>query len=160
MSQKIKKCDVYRKYVFDEKSKKTHQKDHDLKQYVDSLNDSDAEKLCRKYSHYRRNGVYSYISKGPDNWKLKFVDISNIYVRGINSKVNHYLRRNGWQLENICNDKSVKKHREFKMYGNIHRRSKSIIASRVGKNYYLIDGNHRAIKLGCNGCKKFELIYY
>jgi hypothetical protein len=160
MNRKIKKSDVYRKYVFDEMSKRHKSHREDFKHYVDSLDDSKAEKLCKKCSHSRRNGVYSYISKGPDNWKLKFVDISNIYVRGINSKVNHYLRRNGWQLENICNDKSVKKHREFKMYGNIHRRSKSIIASRVGKNYYLIDGNHRAIKLGCNGCKKFELIYY
>jgi hypothetical protein len=160
MSQKIKKGDVYRKYVFDEMSKKSKSSIKDLKHYVDSLNDSKAEKLCRKCSHSRRNGVYSYISKGPDNWKVKLVDISNIYVRGINSKINHYLRRNGWQLENICNDKSIGKIRELKLYGDIHHRSRSIIASRVGKSYHLIDGNHRAIKLGCNGCKKFELIYY
>lgn len=163
MNREIKKCDVYRKYLFDEMSKKrkSHSKEiESLKHYVDSLNDSDAEKLCRKYSHYRKNGVYSYILRGPEKWKVKLVDISNIYVRGINSSVNHYLRRNGWQLENICNDKSIRKIRELKLYGDIHHRSRSIIASRVGKSYHLIDGNHRAIKLGCNGYKKFELIYY
>lgn len=162
-NHRIKKSDVYRKYVFDEMSKKrkSHNKEiESLKHYVDSLDDSKAEKLCRKYSHYRRNGVYSYISKGPEKWKVKFIDILHIYVRGINSKVNHYLSRNGWQLENICDDKSIKKHREFKMYDDIHRRNTSLIASKAGNNYYLIDGNHRAIKLGCNGQKKFELIYY
>lgn len=162
MNRKIKKSDVFKKYLFDEMSKKSksRHKDIDLKHYVDSLDDNKAEKLCRKYSHYRKNGVYSYILTGPKEWKVKFIDISKIYVRGINSKVNHYLRRNSWQLENICDDKSIRKHKEFKMYGDIHRRSKSVIASKVGRNYYLIDGNHRAIKLACNGCKKFELIYY
>ena len=78
MSQKIKKCDVYRKYAFDEMSKKSKSSIKDLKYYVDSLNDSDAEKLCRKCSHSRKNGVYGYILRGPEKWKVKFVDISVI----------------------------------------------------------------------------------
>lgn len=160
MSRKIKKDDVFRKYVFDEMSKKSKSCREDLKHYVDSLNDKDTEKLCSKYSHYRKNGVYSYISKGPDNWKVKFVNISKIYVRGINSTVNRYLRRNGWGLENICNDKSIKKLKEFKMYGHIHHRSGSLIANKAGNKYYLIDGNHRAIKLACSGCRELKLIYY
>ncbi len=160
MSHKIRKSDVHRKYVFDEMSKNSKRSIEDLERYVDSLDDHEAEKLCSRCSHYRKNGVYGFISRGPDKWRIKTVDISKIYVRGINNSVNHYLSRNGWWLENISRDKSIMKLGEFKKHGDIHRRSMSLIAQKTRGKYGIIDGNHRAIKLACNGHKQFELIYY
>lgn len=160
MSHKIKKSDVYRKYVFDEMLKATKRSPEDLEHYVDSLDDHKAEELCSKCSHSRKNGVYSFISRGPEKWIVKTVRISKIYVRGINSGVNGYLSRNGWWLENIANDKSIPKLKEFKRRGDIHPRSMSLIAHKVGGKYGIIDGNHRSIKLACSGHKEFKLIFY
>ena len=160
MSDKIRKSDVYRKYVFDEMAKMEKLSVENLERYVDSLDDHKAEKLCSYYSHSRKNGVYSFVSRGPKKWTVKTVDISNIRIRGINESVNHYLRRNGWWLENIGKDKSIPKLKEFKKHGHIHNRSKSLIAHKVRDKYIIIDGNHRAIKMSCGGKKEFELIYY
>lgn len=159
MSRKIKKSDVHRKYVFDEMSKTTGRSLEDLEHYVDSLDDHKADQLCSKCSHSRKNGVYGFISRGPEKWTVKTVHISKIFVRGINDDVNHYLSRNGWWLENIGKDKSIPKLREFKKHGDIHHRSMSLIAQKVGRKYRIIDGNHRAIKLACNGHKEFKLIF-
>ena len=160
MSHKIKKSDVNRKYVFDEMSKRTKRSIEDLEHYVDSLDDHKAEQLCGKCSHYRKNGVYGFISRGPEKWTIKTVNISKIYVRGINNHVNHFLSRNGWWLENISKDKSIPKLGEFKKHGDIHHRSMSLIAHKVGGKYGIVDGNHRAIKLACSGHKEFKLIFY
>ena len=160
MSHKIRKSDVHRKYVFDEMSKDKKCNLEDLEHYVDSLDDYEAEKQCSKCSHSRKNGVYSFISRGPEKWTVKTVDISKIYVKGINDSVNCYLKRNGWWLENIARDKSILKLKEFKRHGEIHRRSVSLIAHKVAGNYGIVDGNHRAIKLCCSGAKEFELIFY
>jgi hypothetical protein len=160
MSHNIGKSDVHRKYVFDEMSKNPKRNIEDLERYVDSLDDHKAEELCSKCSHSRKNGVYSFISRGPERWIVKTVNISKIHVRGINDSVNPYLSRNGWWLENIAKDKHILKLGEFKKHGNIHHRSMSLIAHKVGGKYGLIDGNHRAIKLACSGHKDFKLIYY
>jgi len=160
MSHKIRKSDVHRKYVFDEMSKNSKRSLEDLEHYVDSLDDHKAEHLCNKCSHSRKNGVYGFISRGPEKWTMKTVSISKIYVRGINNSVNHYLSRNGWWLENISKDKSIRKVGEFKKHGDIHQRSRSLIAHKVGEKYGIVDGNHRAIKLACNGEKEFKLIFY
>lgn len=160
MSHKIRKGDVYRKYVFDEMSKDKKRDIEDLENYVDSLDDHEAEQLCSKCSHSRKNGVYSFISRGPEKWTVKTVDISKIHVRGINDSVNGHLKRNGWWLENIGNDKSIRKLKEFKKRGEIHPRSMSLIAHKVAGKYGLIDGNHRSIKLACDGKKEFQLIFY
>ena len=141
-------------------AKRTKRSIEDLEHYVDSLDDHKVEHLCSTCSHSRKNGVYSFISRGPEKWTVKTVDISKIYVRGINDKVNHYLSRNGWWLENISKDKSILKLGEFKKHGDIHRRSMSLIAQKVRGKYRIIDGNHRIIKLGCSGHKEFKLIFY
>jgi hypothetical protein len=141
-------------------SKTTKRSLEDLEYYIDSLDDHEAEKLCSKCSHSRRNGVYGFISRGPDKWKVKTVKISKIYVRGINNSVNGYLSRNGWWLENICKDKSIPKLKEFKKRGDIHPRSMSLIAHKVREKYGIIDGNHRSVKLVCSGCKELTLIFY
>lgn len=160
MSHTINKSDVYRKYIFDEMLKTKKLGSEDLEHYVDSLDDHNAEMICRKYSHYRKNNVFSFILRGPKEWKIRNVDISKIYVKGINDKVNHYLSRNGWWLENICKDKSIYKLREFNKDGDIHQRSISLLAHKVRDKYGIVDGNHRAIKLACSGIKEFVLIYY
>ena len=160
MSREIRRSDVYRKYVFDEMAKLGKRSTEDLERYVDSLDDQKAEQLCSKCSHHRKNGVYSFISRGPKRWTVKTIHISQIYVRGINDSVNHYLSRNGWWLENIGKDKHIPKLREFKKHGDIHHRSMSLIAHKVGGKYRVIDGNHRAVKIACSGQKEFKIIFY
>lgn len=132
----------------------------DLEKYVDSLDDHKAEHLCSRCSHSRKNGVYRFISRGPDRWKIKTVDISKIFLGGINARINSYLSRNGWLLKNIAKDKGISKHSELKKWGDIHPRSLSLIAHKMRGKYKIIDGNHRAIKLACSGEKKFKLIFY
>ena len=109
IDKKISKGDVYRKYVFDEMSKVTKRSIEDLEKYVDSLDDHKAKKLCSRCSHSRKNVVFGYVSKGPDSWTMKTVNISHIFLGGINSKVNYYLSRNGWLLKNIAKDKGISK---------------------------------------------------
>lgn len=158
MDKKLDKDNVYRIYVFDEMAKKTKRHLEDLEHYVDSLDHDKVKELCRHCSHSRKNGVYRFISRGPNRWIVKVVNISDIYVRRINSKVNSHLSRNGWSLKKISKDKKISKLREFKKRGNIHSRSLHFIAHDKGDKYKLIDGNHRAIKLACSGKKEFKLV--
>ena len=109
MSKKISKGDVYRKYIFDEMARVTKRSIEDLEKYVDSLDHHKAKELCSRCSHSRKNNVYSFISKGPDHWIVKTHGISNIYVGGINARVNGYLIRSGWLLKNIGKDKDIRK---------------------------------------------------
>lgn len=161
MSKEISKSDVYRKYVFDEMLRTTKLSTEDLEKYVDSLDDHKAKKLCQDLSHSRKNGVYRIISEGPERWTVKTVNISKIYMGGINRKINErYFARNGWLLKRIAKDKSVRKYREFQKWGDIHTRSVSLIAVKTGSSYKIIDGNHRSIKMACHGKKEFELIFY
>lgn len=171
MIKKINKSDVYRKYVFDEKSRKINRKEKDprdreqklkdLEQYVDSLNDRKAKKLCCRLSHSRKNPVYSFITRGPDQFSIENVKISKIYMIGINGRVNQYLRENGWSLKENSKDKYIRKHKEFKKKGDIHPRCLTLIAHKMdGSRFKLIDGNHRAVKLASGGEKKLRLIYY
>lgn len=160
MDKKLDKDKVYRIYVFDEMAKKTKHSLEDLGHYVDSLDDDKIKELCRHCSHSRKNGVYRFISRGPNCWTVKVVNISGIYVRRINGNVNGHLSRNGWSLKRISEDKKIPKLREFKKRGNIHSRSLHFIAHKKGDKYKLIDGNHRAIKLACSGKKEFKLVFY
>ncbi len=164
MNKKLDKGDIYRIYVFDEMARKENHKKHgkcslkDLADYVDHLSDSKAKRLCRHLSHSRKNGVYRFISKGPDSWVVREVGMSDILVRSINSNVNGHLSRNKWSLKNISKDKKIPRLREFKKEGKIHKRSISLLAHKRGHKFKLIDGNHRAIKMACNGKKEFRLI--
>lgn len=160
MGKKLDKDKVYRIYVFDEIAKKTKRHLEDLGHYVDSLDHDKVKELCRHCSHSRKNGTYRFISRGPNRWTVKVVNISDIYVRRINSNVNGYLSRNRWSLKKISKDKKIPKLREFKKRGNIHSRSLHFIAHKKGDMYKLIDGNHRAIKLACSGQKEFKLVFY
>lgn len=145
-------------YVFDETAKKTKLDIKDLEKYIDSLSDDKVKELCRHLSHSRKNGVYTFIVRGPKYWEIKTVDISEIRVRRLNSKVNGHLSRNHWSLKKISEDKRILKLREFKKKGDINERSQYLLAHKRGGYYKLIDGNHRAIKLACNGEKEFKLV--
>ncbi len=158
MTKELNKSDVYRMYVYDEMAKKTKDSIEDLADYVDSLDDEKIKKLCRRLSHSRKNGVFKFISRGPDHWIVKTVDISRIHVRRINSKVNGYLSRNKFLLRKIAEDEKIPRLKEFKKKGKIHKRSLYLLAHKRGSSYKLIDGNHRAVKLACDGKKEFKLI--
>lgn len=95
------KIDVYRKYVFDEMSKNKDYSINDLESLVYSLNCEQVKQFCRYYSCYRKNSVYDFILKGPDNWKEDVVNISSIDVGKVNVGVNHFLEENGWSLKNL-----------------------------------------------------------
>lgn len=152
------KGDVYRIYVFDEMTKRTKRDIKDLEKYVDSLSDDKAKKLCRSLSHSRKNGVYEFIDRGPKQWTVKTVNAAEIYVRRLNDRVNGHLSRNHWSLEKISEDKEIPKLREFKKRGKINKRSRYLLAHKRGDSYRLVDGNHRAIRLACDGEKEFKLI--
>lgn len=154
------KSDVYRKYIFDEMSKNKEYGVTDLIRLVDSLDNYQAKELCKYYSYYRRNRVYDFISKGPDNWQINDIDISNIYVEKINPTINHYLEKNNWSLKKISEDVNINQHDEFKSQGRINSKISSFIARRIGHEYRIVDGMHRSIRLASDGKRKFKLIYY
>lgn len=170
MNKKITKSDIYRKYIFDEKSKKINRKEKDsknikrkfknLKRYVDSLSDRKAKKLCCDLSWNAKDRGYGFVSRGPKHWIIENIDISKIFISPINNSIDPYLRRNDWSLERIAKDNDICSHKEFENVGHIHTRSLTLIAEKKGDEYYIVDGNHRAIKLACNGKREFMLIFY
>lgn len=171
MIKTVSKDEVYKKYVFDELSRKINRKEKDpndrekklkeLEHYVDSLSNHKAKKLCCHLSHSRRNPVYGFIKRGPDKWSIEDIKVSKIYMIGINRRVNPYLSNHCFSLKECSKDKRVRKHKEFEKKGDIHPRCMTLIAHRVdGYRYKIIDGNHRAIRLASNGDKRLRLIYY
>lgn len=156
----MRRIDVHKKYIFDEMSKNKEYDITDLGRFVRSLNNSQTKELCRYFSCYRRNRAYDFISKGPDNWRMDHIDISNIYVEKINPTVNHHLERSDWSLEKISKDRHIRQHDEFKHQGPISSKISSFIAKKIGHEYRIVDGMHRIIRLACDGKKEFKLIYY
>lgn len=154
------KSDIYRKYIFDEMTKNKEYSVTDLEYFVNSLNDKQVKQLCKYLSSYRRNHTYEFISKGPDNWKVNYIDISNIYVEKVNDAVNRHLEKNDWSLKKIAEDVDILRLDEFKSQGPINAKILSFIAKKVGCEYKIVDGIHRIIRLGCDGKRKFKLIYY
>ena len=158
------KIDVYRKYILDEMSKDKKYNIKDLEQFVESLNYDQVKQLCKYLSDCRRNSAYKFISKGPDIWEAKKVNISDIYIGEINSSVNSFLKKNDWSLKNISADIDICQHNEFKSQGHIDEKISNFIANKTNHGYRIIDGMHRIIRLCCD-CKmkddmKFKLIYY
>lgn len=154
------RSDIYRKYILDEMSKNKEYDIIDLVHLVKSLDNNQAKELCKYYSYYRRNCVYNFISKGPDNWQIDHIDISNIYVEKINHIVNSHLEKNDWSLKKIAEDANIHQLDEFKSQGPIDTKILSFISKRTGCEYRIVDGMHRIIRLACDGKKRFKLIYY
>ncbi len=156
----MRKDDVYRKYVFDEMSRNKEYSIIDLEHLVTSLDHNQVRQLCKYFSSYRKNCVYDFISKGPNNWRMNNVSISDIYVGEINREVNCHLEKNNWSLKNIVEDANICQIDEFKSQGSIDIRMLNFIAKKDDCEYTIIDGMHRIIRLGCDGRKRFKLIYY
>ena len=156
----MRKDDVYRKYVLDEMSKNKEYSIIDLEHFVESLGYNQAKQLCRYFSSYRRNCIYDFISKGPNNWRLSNISISDIYVGEVNREVNCHLEKNDWSLKKIVEDDSMHNIDEFKSQGSIDIKILSFIAKKNDGIYTIIDGMHRIISSGLDGRKRFELIYY
>lgn len=154
------KDDVFRKYVFDEMSRNKEYSIVNIERFVKSLDYDQAKQLCKYFSSSRRNCVYEFISKGPNNWRMSNVNISNIYVGDVNRKVDCYLERNNWLLKNIAEDVDIYQVDEFKSQGVIDTKILNFIAKKNDYEYTIIDGIHRAIRSVCDGKKRFKLIYY
>jgi hypothetical protein len=160
MSKTLKKTEVYQRYIFGEMSKNKKYSLEDLKHFVDSLSMSQSKSLCKYWSVFRKNSVYDFIKSGSDNWKVGLIEISNIYVEKVNDGVNTLLEKNEWSLAKIVEDSEIGVHDEFKSQGEIGNRLLGFIAKKVEDKYTIIDGIHRAIRLGLDGKKEFTLIYY
>ena len=154
------KDDVYRKYVFDEMSKNKEYSIIDLERFVKSLDYSQTKQLCRYFSCYRRNCVYDFISKGPNNWRIGHISTSDIYVGEVNHTVNCYLEKNDWSLKKVAEDDHIDQMDEFKSQGSIDTKILTFIARKYNGEYTIIDGMHRIIRSALDGRKRFELIYY
>lgn len=158
--RQMRKDDVYRKYVFDEMSKNKEYSIIDLEHFVTSLDYGQAKQLCRYFSSYRRNCVYDFISKGPNNWRMNNISISDIYLGEVNREVNYYLEKNDWSLKKIAEDNNICQIDEFKSQGSMDIKILSFIAKKDDYEYTIIDGMHRIIRSSCDGRKRFALIYY
>jgi hypothetical protein len=154
------KDDVYRKYIFDEMSRNKEYSIIDLEHFVISLDHDQVKQLCRYFSSYRRNCVYDFISRGPNNWRESNIGISDIYVGDINRDVNCHLEKNDWSLKKIAEDTNICQIEEFRSQGFIDIKILSFIAKRNDREYTIIDGMHRIIRSSCDGRRKFKLIYY
>lgn len=151
---------IFRKYIFDEMSKNKEYSITDLEHFVQSLDNYQAKQLCKYLSSYRRNRTYEFISKGPNEWKINHINISDIYVREVNQTVNSYLQKNDWSLKKIAEDVNIHQLDEFKNQGPIDTKILSFISKRTGHGYKIVDGMHRIIRSACDGKKEFKLIYY
>ncbi len=156
----MRKDDVYRKYIFDEMSRNKEYSIIDLEHFVTSLDYDQAKQLCRYFSSYRRNCVYDFISKGPNNWRTSNISISDIYVGEVNRNVNCYLEKNDWSLKKISEDNNICNMDEFKSQGYMDIKILSFIAKKDDCEYTIIDGMHRIIRSSCDSRKRFTLIYY
>ena len=156
----MRRDDVFRKYIFDEMSKNKEYDMVDIERLVTSLDYDQAKQLCKYFSSLRRNCVYDFISKGPSNWQISNVNISNIYVGDVNRQVNCYLERNSWLLGNIVEDDEICQIDEFKSNGHIDTKILNFIAKKNDYEYTIMDGIHRIIRSACDGKKRFKLIYY
>ncbi len=156
----MRKGNVYKKYILGEMTKVKECNINHLEGFINSLNDDHARILCKYLSRQRKNRVYDFISKGPDNWRTDNIDISNIYVEKINPMINPYLERNDWSLKKISKDSNIALHDEFKSQGPVSPKILNFIAKKTGNGYKIVDGIHRIVRLSCDGKRKFKLIYY
>jgi hypothetical protein len=154
--EELHKNEVMKKYVIDEMSKFKNL--GDLEQFVNTLKTEQIDQLCKWLSSWRKNSVFNNILSGPNSWQMDKVHISDIKIKRVNDRVNPLLEKHDYMLENISQDEEICNHDEFRSQGNI--KSKRFIAIKEGDKFKIIDGIHRAVRLGCDGTKEFELIYF
>jgi hypothetical protein len=137
---------VLRRYATDEMSKFKDFKD--LQSFVGSLKPRHIRLFAKLLSKWRKNGVYKKIMQKTD-WHIATVDISQIFINGLSIDIRPIIEENGCLLANICGNQKVSNHKEFKSQGKINR--KLFLAERKGDMFQIIDGNHRIIRLACDG---------
>ena len=146
---------AFMQYVFAEMSK--FQNTDDLDNFCARLL-PEIEALCEKLSKSRKNCVYRFIKEAPGTWTEVSVPIEKIKVGKINSRVNPILERHGHHLARIVQDPEAIADDEFKSQGEIPPGLSTLIAKHEGDHFRLVDGNHRAIRMGMNGVAKFTLL--
>ena len=121
----MEKEDVFKKYVIDEMSKfKFHE---EIINFVNTLNSSKVQLICKWLSNWRNNKNFDFISTGPTDWSINIIDISNIRVSEINKKINPLLEKNNFSLKSISQDRELCNHDEFKSQGDIEDKDLSPI---------------------------------
>lgn len=156
IDREMDKNKVMRKYVIDEMSKF---KDFShIENFTKTLDPDRINKLCEWLSSWRNNSVFNEIANGPDNWLEDTISINKIRVGKVNEIVNTLLMKHDYFLSKISNDRDICEHDEFVSQGSIA--SKCLIAKKLGENFEIIDGIHRAIRLACDGVKDFNILYY
>lgn len=137
---------VLRRYATDEMSKFKDFKD--LQSFIGSLKPRHIKLLANLLSKWRKNGVYKKIMQRTD-WHIAPVDISQIFVNGLTIDVRPIIEDAGCLLANICGNPKISNHEEFESQGKINR--KLFLAIQKGDMFQIIDGNHRIIRLACDG---------
>ena len=146
--------EVLKRYVSDEMSK--FRNAGDLDAFVDSLTPDQMRQQCALLTSWRKNCVYRFIASSTDSWTETSVSIQKIIVGQINPSVDPILRRHAYRLAGIVEDPEAKAHAEFRSQGDIS--SRRLIAYRMGEDFKLVDGNHRAIRMGVDGQLEFTLL--
>jgi len=155
-ANEVHKEEVMRKYVIDEMSK--FKDFNEVRKFAKALSADQTSRLAEWLSTWRRNRIHDTILRGPDKWFVEYVDISSIKVTRVNEGVNSLLEKHAWRLESLLSDAAICQHAEFKDQSVIH--SRSLIAVKEGKDFFILDGIHRAVRLACDGCRRFELVYF
>ena len=147
--------EVYAIYDVDEMSKL---KDEAILQdFVRFLNPERQQRLTKWLSEWRNNSVRHGIDGHRGIWQQEFIDVERIIIAPINKTVNHLLERHQNRLHLIAKDAEVINHPEFSVKGEISR--SVFIAERVGSDFRLVDGNHRAVALTASGETRLCLVY-
>jgi len=145
--------EVIRHYLEDEMSSfRFPEKLHD---FVDNMDKSTRVVLLRALSKWRKNNMDEKILPHK-SWRMIVSEADRIIVGRINDDVNPLLERNGFSLEKIILDKDIGMHREFESQGDISLRT--LLGRMEAGKARIIDGNHRAIRMGLDGTKEFEII--
>ena len=151
---KYNKTFVIKKYIRDEMSR--FKNFDNLTSFVDSLNLRESKMLLRLLSKWRKNPVYRQVTS-KDKWYLDWISIDKIKVNLINNDINPLLDKNEFLLSKIAKDKEICNHSEFRIQREI--KNETILAFKVENYFRVIDGNHRIIRMACDGYISFSLLY-
>ncbi len=162
MKELVKNILVARYYLIVELGKpfKTAESKKLLNDFIYSLSDDEAWNLLRLVSEeYRQNNVYQSLLDSKNKWCKQAVNLRDIKLSDVNSKVKPYLVQTDYNLSNFCNFLKLNNHlEELKEFESrsVRDEEKVFLFSFSDGNYKIIDGNHRIVSLALLGYTEFE----